>query len=267
MAMTTKHGGTAARQRPTKVGRLRDSLRQKRVGELMQLSSSDVATLSFREIADSIPHIVWLAGPDGSTQYFNRRGSEYTGVGREANYDWRWTSAVHPDDAERAQSSWAHAVKTHVRYAGEHRVRRADGAFRWHEFRALPVLDREGGVAGWVGTATDIEDRERLQDDLRGAERQAAESLTLLETLQSTAPVGFGFVGREFRVQRINETLAATSGTAPAEQLAARWPSWCQTYGRSWSLSIGECWRRVRPCSTKKPRGQFPPHRGRPGPG
>jgi PAS domain S-box-containing protein len=57
-----------------------------------------------------------------------------------------------------------------------------------------------------------------LQEELRQAERRTAESLTLLETLQSSAPVGFGFVDREHRCRRINETLAAIVGL-PAEQI------------------------------------------------
>jgi PAS domain S-box-containing protein len=52
-------------------------------------------------------------------------------------------------------------------------------------------------------------EQEQRQEHLRQTERQAAESLTLLETLQSTAPVGFGFVDRELRFVRVNETLAA----------------------------------------------------------
>jgi PAS domain S-box-containing protein len=61
-------------------------------------------------------------------------------------------------------------------------------------------------------------DHRVLQEELRRAERRTAESLTLLETLQSSAPVGFGFVDREYRCRRINETLAAIVGL-PVEQI------------------------------------------------
>ncbi|MBK5228702.1 MAG: PAS domain S-box protein, partial [Actinobacteria bacterium] len=52
-----------------------------------------------------------------------------------------------------------------------------------------------------------------------GVERRAAESLGLLETLQSAAPVGLVFVDRDFRVQWINETLAAISGAPMEDQI------------------------------------------------
>jgi PAS domain S-box-containing protein len=70
-----------------------------------------------------------------------------------------------------------------------------------------------------------------LHERLRQAQRQTAESLTLLETLQSSAPVGFGFVDREFRIVRINETLTAIAGIAEdqigrtiAEIMPDMWP-------------------------------------------
>ncbi len=58
-------------------------------------------------------------------------------------------------------------------------------------------------------------------DELHDVERQATESLTLLEAIQSSAPVGFGFVDREYRLRRVNDVLAAFAG-APVEQLLGR---------------------------------------------
>src|SRR6476661_9693771 len=47
-------------------------------------------------IAESIPHIVWTASPDGATTYFNRQGTDYTGCPRETNYEWNWVTLVPP---------------------------------------------------------------------------------------------------------------------------------------------------------------------------
>jgi len=53
-------------------------------------------------------------------------------------------------------------------------------------------------------------------DELHDVERQATESLTLLEAIQSSAPVGFGFVDREYRLRRVNDVLAAVGGAPVA---------------------------------------------------
>jgi PAS domain S-box-containing protein len=63
---------------------------------------------------------------------------------------------------------------------------------------------------------------ETRNGELREAQRQTDESLTLLQTLQSAAPVAFGFVDRDFRIRQMNEQLAAINGTPIEEQLGRR---------------------------------------------
>jgi PAS domain S-box-containing protein len=75
-----------------------------------------------------------------------------------------------------------------------------------------------------------------LKEQLRQVEGEAAESLTLLETLQATAPIGFGFVDREFRFVRVNETLAALGGHTPEWHL-----------GRTVAQVVPELWPQIEP--------------------
>ena len=86
------------------------------------------------------------------------------------------------------------------------------------------------------GPSLDIEDQRRLEERLRSVERQTAESLALLETLLSSAPVGFGFVDRDFRLMRANDALAATSGVPVEQQL-----------GRKVAELIPELWPDLEP--------------------
>ncbi len=168
-------------------------------------------------IAESIPHIVWTASPDGATTYFNRQGTDYTGCPRETNYEWSWVTLVHPEDAERAAHAWQHATMTGSDYLLEYRIRRFDGVFRWHSFRGIPLRNALGGIVMWIGTATDIEDQKQLELALRRAEREATEAVTLLESIEAAAPVGFTLVDRDLRVVRINQTLADIEGRSVEE--------------------------------------------------
>src|SRR5579863_8836066 len=137
----------------------------------------------FKLLAENIPHIVWAASPDGSTEYFNDRGCLFTGMPREANYGWGWVSLIHEDDAERARSDWDVALKSLAPLEAHWKVRRSDGEFRRMAVRGVPVFDAEGTLTQWVGTCTDIEEEQRLQDHLVQSQLEAAESLMLLETL------------------------------------------------------------------------------------
>ncbi|MEA2129538.1 MAG: hypothetical protein QOJ85_2429 [Solirubrobacteraceae bacterium] len=75
-------------------------------------------------------------------------------------------------------------------------------------------------------------EQQRLHEELLAAQRETAESLIQLETLQRTAPVGIAFVDREFRIQHVNEKLAMMRGVVReqalgrtvAEVVPDRWP-------------------------------------------
>jgi PAS domain S-box-containing protein len=191
-------------------------------------------------IAESIPHIVWTASPDGATRYFNRQGTDYTGCPRETNYEWNWVTLVHPEDAERAAQAWQHATVTGTDFSLDYRIRRFDGVFRWHACRAVALRDATGEIESWIGTATDIEDHKQLELALRRAEREATEAVTLLERIEAATPVGFTLVDRDLRVVRINQTLADIDGRSVkdcigltvAELVPDLWPQLENIYRR-----------------------------------
>ena len=71
----------------------------------------------------------------------------------------KWTVIVHPDDLAAAGAAWAQALATGETYQTEFRLRRADGAYRWHIARARPLRDDAGAITGWIGTNTDIDEQ------------------------------------------------------------------------------------------------------------
>ncbi|SDY41980.1 PAS domain S-box-containing protein [Micromonospora pattaloongensis] len=174
-----------------------------------------------RVLADSLPHIMWASRPDGFTEYVNRWVVEYTGFPAEANCGWGWLSLIHPDDADHARAAWEEASRTETFFESEYRIRRADGEFRWHAWRSLPIRGGDGQIVRWIGTATDIDERRALEESLHRSERKTAETLTLLESIQSAAPVGLGFVDRDFRYVRANDSLGAMAGCT-ADQMVGR---------------------------------------------
>ena len=192
-------------------------------------------------IAESIPHIVWTASPDGATTYFNRQGTDYTGCPRETNYEWNWVTLVHPDDAEQAAQAWQNATMSGTDYLMDYRIRRYDGVFKWHTFRAIPHRDAAGEIDLWIGTATECEDHKQLELALRRAEREATQAVTLLQSIEAATPIGFKLVDRDLRVVRINKTLAEIDGRsveeciglAASELVPELWPQLENVYRRA----------------------------------
>lgn len=175
----------------------------------------------WRLIAESIPHVIWVTGPDGALQFLNRRGAEYIGTAPEKAYGWNWVSLVHPDDVERTVSAWRRAAETGIPFEEEFRLSRADGRYRWQSSRAMPVRADGDAIVKWIGTLTDIEDQKQFEDRLLGAQRNAEQERALLETVLQAAPVAFAYLDRDGRFVRVNDEAAAACG-APADDLIGR---------------------------------------------
>lgn len=121
----------------------------------------------YRQLADAMPQIVWTAASNGGATYFNRRWFEYTGMSPEDAGPHAWTLVVHPDDLPVAVARREQTLLSGDVFEVEYRFRNAQGAYRWHLGRAIPIRDEHGDVTLWVGTATDIHDRRRIEDQRR----------------------------------------------------------------------------------------------------
>ncbi|HYD42222.1 MAG TPA: PAS domain S-box protein [Anaeromyxobacter sp.] len=134
----------------------------------------------FRLLAESGPQIVWSALPTGELDYISGRAAEYCGVPVERGLAHRWLDFVHPEDRDGTRRRWQRSVTVGVVYSTEFRLRRADGAYRWHLVRALPVRSQRGKILQWIGSAADVEDERRARLALEEEDRRKDEFLAIL---------------------------------------------------------------------------------------
>ena len=127
----------------------------------------------FRQLADTLPHMVWVTQPDGFHEYYNQRWYEFTGVPDGSTDGEGWNGMFHPDDQDKAWARWRHSLETGEPYEIEYRLRRHDGVYCWTLGRALPVRDEQGRITRWYGTCTVIEDQKRVESELREAKNAA----------------------------------------------------------------------------------------------
>jgi len=111
-----------------------------------------------RELADSLPQLVWSSRSDGACNYLSRQWIDYTGVPQAEQLGDGWLVQVAPEDRERVRSEWSAAVKSGATFDSEFRLRSAKGEQRWFKARAAQVGDETGPAGKWFGTCTDIND-------------------------------------------------------------------------------------------------------------
>jgi PAS domain S-box-containing protein len=125
-----------------------------------------------RLILDSIPALMCTMTAEGAVETANRPILDYCGKTVEELGDWTLNGVVHEADIAGAISVWRHSIDTGTPYDVEHRIRRADGVYRWFHVRGMPFRDAENRILRWYVLLTDIEDRRRAEEATRASERE-----------------------------------------------------------------------------------------------
>ena len=120
---------------------------------------------AWHNLAESMPMTVWTANQEGVTDYANQPLLDYSGMSGQELASDGWIGIVHPDDRASSRAAWIRAVQNSESYETQFRLRRHDGAYRWHLARAAYVPDSVAGLAKWYGTLVDIDDQMCLQHE------------------------------------------------------------------------------------------------------
>lgn len=139
----------------------------------------------FRAMADDLPLVVWVHGPDGEQQFVNHTFCEFFGVDRDRMIADEWQPLLHPDDSDGYVDGFLAAVRERAPFHHRARVHNAEGQWRWMESWARPRFDADGAFLGHIGTSADVTDQVMVE-----AAREEA-TLFLRNVLDSL----FTFVG------------------------------------------------------------------------
>jgi PAS domain S-box-containing protein len=117
----------------------------------------------FRQLAESLPQLVWTCRPDGSCDYASPQWLRYTGGNEEGELGFGWLRRLHPDERDRIYTAWIEAAPRGKPFDVEFRIRRNDGAYRWFKTRAVALKDSCGRIIKWFGSSMDIDDQKRAE--------------------------------------------------------------------------------------------------------
>ncbi|WCT10321.1 PAS domain S-box protein [Mucilaginibacter jinjuensis] len=133
---------------------------------------------------------------------------------------WRERN-VHPDDIERVNAAILEAIQGKKIFQLEHQVIRADGSPGWTFSRAVPILNEQGEIMEWFGTASDITIRKEIENALRVTREQAEQQRRIYEAITSGTPDLMYVWDLDYRFTYVNSALLAM-------------------WGKTWDTAIGK---------------------------
>ena len=137
----------------------------------------------FKDMADNIPNLAWMAHADGTVYWYNKKWYEYTGTTFEEMQGWGWQSVYKEEELDSILKGWKDSLKTGVLFEMIYPIKRADGVYHQFITRALPLKNDLGEITTWFGTNTDITEQ-------KIAEKAVAESKFELEFVIEAARLG-----------------------------------------------------------------------------
>lgn len=123
------------------------------------------------------PAFVWESDCRGALLHLSPAAKTTTGLTALSGSSVEWMAFIHSEDRNQVHTAWRAACDGGGRLSCEARINTVSGAARWHDISAMPVLDDEGEIALWVGTARDVHDEKLRQQALD----RANETLCALE--------------------------------------------------------------------------------------
>ncbi|HWQ48968.1 MAG TPA: MEDS domain-containing protein [Methanosarcina sp.] len=119
----------------------------------------------FRNLVTASSEMVYRVSPDWSEmRYLYGRG--FLVNTESPNRNWL-KEYVPQEDQQHVISVINEAIRTKGTYELEHRVRLTDGRLGWIFSRAVPMLDANGEIIEWFGTASDITERKKVEAKLK----------------------------------------------------------------------------------------------------
>ena len=204
-----------------------DQLEERVRARTAQLEASTVqlreSERRLRFLADTMPQLVWTALPDGRIESVNHGYKVYLGARNDAEAIAALATVVHPDDLPVAGREWEAMRREERSAGGELRLRRVDGMYRWHLWRAHPERASDGRILRWVGTSTDMHDLKVAEEELerRVLERtaQLAASEGRFRQAFEFAGIGMAIVALDGRWVRVNKSICDLVGYTEEELL------------------------------------------------
>lgn len=132
------------------------------------LSELKVSEENFRDLADSMPQIVWISNKNGETEFLNKQWFDFSGFNPAQSDQLQISQIMHPEDREKIAQSWQESFAQKQPLDTQLRLWDYKNKYYcWFLSRSVPVFNKDGILQKWVGTSTNIHSQKLLEIELQ----------------------------------------------------------------------------------------------------
>ena len=139
----------------------------------------------YHTLARVSPAGIFRTDASGQTTYVNPTWCRISGLSPEEALGDGWLKAVHPEDRPKLSGDWKEFAAGHKPSQADYRFIRTDGSVAYVIGQAVPEVNAENDVVGYVGTITDVTERVESEEALRASREAERTARGIKETIQA----------------------------------------------------------------------------------
>jgi len=143
-----------------------------------------------RLILENIPAFVLVLTSSGEIEEANTQILRYLGKTLAELREWATGDFTHPDDLGPASEVFKRSIASGVAYQIEHRLRSAQGDYRWFRAMGIPLAAYDAPIDRWYVVLIDIDDRKRAEEHLRESERELRRTRAFISEAERLSHTG-----------------------------------------------------------------------------
>ena len=126
----------------------------------------------FRQMAEAIGQMAWIADPNGDIFWYNQRWYDYTGSSLSDVQGWGWKRFHDPVMLPAVMERWQTSIAAGTAFEMVVPLLGKDGQFHPFLTQINPLRGEHGEIQMWFGTNTDLSAERAHSEELRQNERR-----------------------------------------------------------------------------------------------
>ncbi len=177
--------------------------------------------IQFRQLANSLPELVWATDSLGNQTFASDRWAEFTGLDP---YDAiTFEKITHPDDLPNVIADWTKCLESGKNYSIELRFKNKEGIYNWFQGKGEPFKDKEGNIIKWIGSFTNVHDQKKAEEFLINAYNKIDESERRFRKIANEAPVFIWMSGADKKCNFFNTAWLNFTGKTLEDEMGDGW--------------------------------------------
>jgi PAS domain S-box-containing protein len=173
----------------------------------------------FRTFSNISPVGVFVTDVEGKATYYNDKTNEIIGMPIDEGKGIGWTESIHPEDREKVLIEWNKSKEAKSKFELTYRFKNKHGKITWVIGQAVPMLNPNGELIGFVGSLFDI-------TSLKQAEKELSNSFKREQNLANivrNAPVAIAFAYPNGKIENCNKAFVDLVGYTEEELKKINW--------------------------------------------